>query len=95
MSYGSPSQVDQALFIGLEDNRFGNAVLLSAFPSSSRGSVILFTDSGDTSRVHGCRASILVGGKEEYGSFKEVADDMRHMGEQQNNCLNEIILLKG
>jgi len=38
---------------------------------------------------------MLVGGKEAYDSFEKVAADMRRLGDQQNNCLDEIISLKG
>ena len=36
-----------------------------------------------------------MGGKEAYDSFEEVAADIQHLGKQQNNCLDEIISLKG
>jgi len=95
MSYRSPSRVDAALLSGLEDIRSGNAVPLSSSPSSSCGSVASSSDSDDTSMVDACRAYSLVGGKETYGSLEEVAADIEHLGKQQNNCLDEIISLKG
>ena len=95
MSYRSPSQVDIALMNGLEDIRSGNAVPLSSSPSSSRGSVTSSSDSDDASMVDGCRVYGLVGGKETYGSLDEVAADIQRLGKQQNNCLDEIISLKG
>jgi len=95
MSYWSPSQVDIALLTGLEDIRCGNAVPLSCSPASSHGSVVSSSDSDDTSMVDCCRAYGLVGGKEAYNSFEEVAADIRSLGKQQNNCLDEIISLKG
>jgi len=94
ISYQSPSQVDIALLSGLEDIRCSNAVPLSSSPSSSRPSVTSSSDSDDTSMVDGCRAYRLVRGKEEYCSFKEVADDIRRLGKQQNNCLDGIISLR-
>jgi len=45
--------------------------------------------------VDGCRVYSLVGGKVAYDSFEEVADDIQRLGKQQNNCLDEIISLKG
>jgi len=45
--------------------------------------------------VDGCRAYRLVGGKEAYGSLEEIAGDVRRLGKQQNNCLDEIVSLKG
>ena len=45
--------------------------------------------------VDGCRAYALVGGKETYGSLDEVAADIQRLGKQQNNCLDEIVSLKG
>jgi len=95
MSYRSPSQVDMALLSGLEDIRSGNAVPLSSSPSSSHGSVVLSSDSHDASMVDGCRVYGLVGGKETYGSLEELAADVQRLGKQQNNCLDEIISLKG
>jgi len=95
MSYGSPSQVDVALLSGLEDIRSGNAVPLSSSPSSSHGSVASSSDSDDGSMVDGCRTYALVGGKETYGSLEEVAADIQRLGKQQNNCLDEIVSLKG
>jgi len=95
MSYQSPSKVDAALLSGLEDIRSGNAVPLSSSPSSSCGSVASSSDSDDASMVDGCRAYALVGGKETYGSLEEVAADIQRLGKQQNNCLDEIISLKG
>jgi len=95
MSYGSPSQVDVALLSGLEDIRSGNAVPLSSSPSSSHGSGALSSDSDDASMVDGCRTYALVGGKETYGSLEEVAADIQRLGIQQNNCLDEIVSLKG
>jgi len=95
MSYRSPSQVDMALLSGLEDIRSGNAVPLSSSPSSSHGSVRSSSDSDDASMIDGCRVYGLVGGKETYGSLEEVAADIQRLGKQQNNCLDEIISLKG
>jgi len=95
MSYRSPSQVDVALLSGLEDIRSGNAVPLSSSPSSSHGSVASSSDSDDTSMVDGCRTYALVGGKETYSSLEEVAADIQRLGKQQNNCLDEIVSLKG
>jgi len=95
MSYRSPSQVDVALLDGLEDIRSGNAVPLSSSPSSSHGSVTSSSDSDNASMVDGCRVYGLVGGKETYGSLEEVAADIQRLGKQQNNCLDEIISLKG
>jgi len=95
MSYGSPSGVDAALLSGLEDIRSSNAVPLSSSPSSSCGSLASSSDSDDASMVDGCRAYALVGGKETYGSLEEVAADIQRLGKQQNNCLDEIISLKG
>jgi len=95
MSYRSPSRINDALLSGLEDIRSGNAVPLSSSPSSSCGSVVLSSDSDDASMIDGCRVYGLVGGKETYGSLKEVADDIQRLGKQQNNCLDEIISLKG
>jgi len=95
MSYWSPSQVDVALLSGLEDIRSGNAVPHSSSPSSSHKSVTSCSDSDDASMVDGCRAYALVGGKETYGSLEEVAADIQRLGKQQNNCLDEIISLKG
>jgi len=96
MSYRSASQVDAALLSGLEDIHSGNAVALSSSPSSSsHGSVISSADSDDASMVDGCRIYGLVGGKETYGSLEEVAADIQGLGKQQNNCLDEIISLKG
>ena len=95
MSYRSPSGVDAALLSGLEDIRSGNAVPLSSSPSSSCGSVASSSDSGDASMVDGCRTYALVGGKETYGSLEEVAADIQRLGKQQNNCLDEIVSLKG
>jgi len=95
MSYQSPSMVDAAWLSGLEDIRSGNAVPLSSSPSSSCGSVASSSDSDDASMVDGCRAYALVGGKETYGSLEEVAADIQRLGKQQNNCLDEIISLKG
>jgi len=94
VSYRSPSQVDMALLSGLEDIRSGNAVPLSSSPSSSHGSVTSSLDSDDASMVDGCRTYALVGGRETYGSFEEVAADIQRLGKQQNNCLDEIISLK-
>jgi len=91
MSYRSPSQVDIALLSGLEDIRSGNAVPLSSAPFSSRGSVASSSDLDDTSMVDGCRAYRLVGGKETYDSFDEVAGDIQRLGKQQNNCLDKIM----
>jgi len=91
----SPSQVDVALLSGLEDIRSGNAVPLSASPSSSHGSVTSSSDSDDASMIDGCRVYGLVGGKEAYDSFEEVAADIQRLGKQQNNSLDEIISLKG
>jgi len=95
MSYRSPSRVDAALLSGLEDSRFGNAVPLSSGPSSSCGSVVSSSDSDDTSMVDCCRVYGLVGGKETYGSLEEVAADIQRLSKQQDNCLDEIISLKG
>jgi len=95
MSYRSPSQVDVALLSGLEDIRSGNAVPLSSSPSSSHGSVASSSDSDDASMVDGCRTYALVGGNETYGSLEEVAADIQRLGKQQNNCLDEIVSLKG
>jgi len=95
MSYQSPSQVDVALLSGLEDIRCGNAVPLSSSPSSFHGSLISSSDSDDASMVDGCRVYGLVGGKETYGSLEEFAADIQRLGKQQNNCLDEIISLKG
>jgi len=44
--------------------------------------------------VDGCRTYALVGGKEAYDSFEEVAADIQHLSKQQNNCLDEIVSLK-
>jgi len=95
VSYRSPSQVDVALLSGLEDIRCGNAVPLSSSPSSSHGSVTSSSDSDDASMVDGCRTYALVGGKETYGSLEEVAADIQRLGKQHNNCLHEIVSLKG
>ena len=95
VSYRSPSQVDVALLCGLEDIRSGNAVPLSSSPSSSRDSVASSSDSDDASMVDGCRTYALVGGKVAYDSFEEVAADIQRLGKQQNNCLDEIVSLKG
>jgi len=95
MSYGSSSRVDAALLSGLEDICSSNAVPLSSSPSSSHGSVVSSSDSDDVSMVDGCRAYALVGGKETYGSLEEVAAEIQRLGKQQNNCLDEIISLKG
>jgi len=95
MNYGSPSQVDEALLSGLEDIRSGNVVPLWSSPSSSHGSVTSSSDSDDASMVDGCRTYGLVGGKEGYDSFEEVAADIQRLGKQQNNCLDEIISLRG
>ena len=95
MSYRSPSQVDIALLSGLEDIRCGNGVPLSSSPASSHGSVVSSSDSDDTSLVDGCRTYALVAGKETYDSREEVAADMQHLGKQHNNCLDEIVSLKG
>jgi len=80
---------------GLEDIRCGNAVPLSSSPSSSHGSVTSSSDSDDASIVDGCRTYVLVGGKEMYSSFEDIAADVQRLGKQQNNCLDEIISLKG
>jgi len=45
--------------------------------------------------VDGCWTYALVGGKETYDSFEEVAADIQRLGKQQNNCLDEIVSLKG
>jgi len=45
--------------------------------------------------VDGCRTYALVGGKEMYSSFEDIAADVQRLGKQQNNCLDEIISLKG
>ena len=95
MSYWSPSRVDEALLSGLENIRSGNAVPLSSSPSSSHGSVTSSSDSDDASMVDGCRTYALVGGKEGYDSLEEVAADIQRLGRQQNNCLDEIVSLKG
>ena len=95
MSYRSPSQVDVALLSGLEDIRCGNAVPLSSSSSSFHRSVTSSLDSDDTSMVVGCRTYALVGGNEAYDSFEEVAADIQRLGKQQNNCLDEIVSLKG
>jgi len=95
MRYRSPSQVDAALLTGLEEIRCGNAVPLSAWPSSSHSSVPLYSDSDDTSMINGCQAYRLVRGKMAYDSSKEVAANVRHLGKQQHNCLDEIVSLKG
>jgi len=95
MSYRSPSLVDMALLSGLEEIRSGNAVPLSSSLSSSHGSVASSSDSDDASIVDGCRTYALVGGKETYGSLDEVAADIQRLGKQQNNCLDEIVSLKG
>jgi len=92
MSYQSPSQVDAALLSGLEDIRSGNAVPLLSSPSSSYRSVTSSSDSDDASMFDGCRTYALVGGKEAYDSFEEVAVDMLRLGKQQNNCLDENIV---
>jgi len=76
MNYRSPSQVDAALLSGLEDIRSGNAVPLLSSPSSCHSSVISSSDSDDISMVDCCRIYALVGGRETYDSFKEVAADM-------------------
>ena len=94
MSYRSPSQVDIALLSSLKDIRCGKAVPLSSSPSSSHGSVTLFSDSDNASMVDGCRTYPLVGGKVAYDSFEEVAADIQPLGKQQNNCLDEIVSLK-
>ena len=95
MSYQSPSQVDIHLLSGLEDIHCGNAVPLSSSPSSSHGSVMSSADSDDTSIIDSSQAYRLVGGKEAYDSFKEVATDICRLGVQQNNCLDAIVSLKG
>jgi len=95
MSYRSPSQVDVALLSGLEDIRCGNAVPLSSSPCSSHRSIASSSDSDDAFMVDGCRSYALVGGKEHYGSLEEVAADIQRLGKQQNNCLDEIVSLKG
>jgi len=95
MSYRSPSRVDMALLSGLEDIRSGNAVPLSSWPSSSHGSVASSSDSDDASMVDGCQTYALVGGKETYGSLEEVAADVQRLCKQLNNCLDEIVPLKG
>ena len=56
---------------------------------------VQLSDSDDASMIDGCRVYGLVGGKETYGSLEEVAADIQHLGKQQNNCLDEIISLKG
>ena len=96
-SYRSASEVNVALLSGLEDIRCGNAVPLSSSPFSSHGSVASSesSDLHDASMVDGCRTYALVGSKEAYDSFKEVAADMQRLGEQQNNCLDETGSLKG
>jgi len=95
MSYRSQNGVNEALLSGLENIRSGNAVPLSSSPSSSHGSVVSSSDSDDDSMIDGCRAYALVGRKETYGSLEEVAADIQRLGKQQNNCLDEIISLKG
>jgi len=95
MSYQSPSQVDVALLSGLEDIRSGNAVPLLSSPSASHGSVTSSSDSDDASMVDGCRVYGLVGRKEAYDSLEEVAANIQRLGKQQNNCLDEIVSLKG
>ena len=95
MSYRSPSGVNAALLSGLEDIRSGNAVPLSSSPSSSHGLVTSSSDSDDASMIDGCHVYGLVGGKEVYSSLEEVAADIQRLGKQQNNCLDEIISLKG
>jgi len=95
LRYRSPSQVDAALLTGLEEIRCGNAVPLSSLPSSSHSSVPLYSDSDHTSIINGCQAYRLVGGKKAYDSSEEVAAYVRHLGKQQNNCLDEIVSLKG
>jgi len=95
MSYRSPSQVDVALLSSLEDIRSGNAVPLSSSPASSHGSVTSSLDLDDASMIDGCRTYTFVGGKEAYSSCEEVAADIQHLSKQQNNCLNEIVSLKG
>jgi len=95
MSYRSHSRVDAALLGGLEDIRSCNKVPLSSSPSSSHGSVISSSDLDDISMIDGCRTYALVGGKETYGSLEEVAADIQRLGKQQNNCLDEIVSLKG
>jgi len=80
---------------GLEDIRCRNALPLLSSPSSSHGSAASSSDSDDTSMVDGCWAYRLVGGKETYGSLEGVAGDIRPLGVQQNNCLDEIVSLKG
>jgi len=44
--------------------------------------------------VDGYRTYALVGGKEAFDSFEEVAADIQRLGKQQN-CLDEIVSLKG
>ena len=80
MSYRSNSQVNDALLSGLEDICSGNAVPLSSSPSSSHGSVTWYSDSDDDSMVDGCRTYAVVGGKETYDSFEEVAADIQRLG---------------
>jgi len=95
MSYRSPSQVDVPLLSGLEDIHCGNAVPLSSSPSSFHGLVTSSSDSDNASLVDGCWTYALVGGKEAYDSFEEVAADIQGLGKQQNNYLKEIVSLEG
>jgi len=95
MSYRSHLQVDSALLSGLEDIRCSNAVPLSSSPSSSHSTVVSSSDSDYISMIDGCRAYRLVVGKEAYDSFEEMAAEIHRLGKQQNNCLDEIVCLKG
>ena len=80
---------------GLEDIHCVNTVPLLSSPSSSHGSVESSSNLDDTSMIDRCQAYRLVGGKEAYDSFEEVAANIRRLGKQQNNCLDEIVYLKG
>jgi len=95
VSYRSPSQVDKALLSSLEGIRCGNAVPLSSSPSSSNASVTSSSELDDASMVDGCRTYVQVRGKEVYDSLEEVAADMQRLSKQQNNCLDEIVSVKG
>jgi len=97
MCYRAPSQVHHALLSGLEDSDIhcGNTVPLLSSSSSSYGLLVSSSVSDDTSMIDSCRVYGLVGGKEMYDSFEEVAADIQRLGKQQNNCLDEIISLKG
>jgi len=95
MSYGSPSPIDVAMLSSLEDISSGKAIPLLSSPSCSHGSVTSSSNLDDTSMIDGCQAYRLVDGKETYDSLEEVAGDIRPLGKPQNNCLDEIVSMKG